>query len=256
MNINKMIDGLLDDELKARISDCCSLCERQNKPKFLGFFDEHRAMAVKAFVQSQGISCHLFGGHDDAERVMAGFFPFEPYGDDYSDLFPLTALTFSSRRCDSLSHRDFLGSILALGIRRDKIGDILVGEGKCVVFADSSIADYIANQIDKVGRVGVKITYGFDELPQSRGFAQISSVISSPRLDCIVAAFTGKSREKAKNFILAQNVSVNHIVCADTAQRIDNNDVISIKGCGRFVVLSVDNVTKKGNIKLEAKKFL
>lgn len=256
MNIKKMIDGLLDDELKARISDCCDICERQNKPKFLGFFDEHRATVVKAYAQSKGISCHLFGGHDNAERVMAGFFPFELYDDDYSDLFPITALTFSFRKCDSLSHRDFLGSILALGIRKDKIGDILVGEGKCVAFADSSIADYIVNQIDKVGRVGVKITYGFDELPQSRGFAEISSVISSPRLDCIVAAFTGKSREKAKNYILAQNVSVNHIVCADIAQRIENNDIISIKGSGRFIVSSVDGVTNKGNIKLKAKKFL
>lgn len=256
MNINKMIDGLLDDELKARISDCCDICQRQNRPKFLGFFDEYRAKAINAYVHSMGIDCYIYGGHDNAERVIVGFFPFELYEADYADIFPLTALTFSFRRCDSLSHRDFLGSILALGIRRDKIGDILVGEGKCVVFADSSIADYIAEQIDKVGRVGVKITYGFDELPQMHSFEQINSIISSARLDCIVAAFIGKSREKAKNYILAQNVSINHIVCTDIAQHVENNDIISIKGCGRFIVLSVDGMTKKGNIKLDAKKYI
>lgn len=246
---------LLDDDLKARIDDAQYLCEKYIKPRYIGFFDDCTSKAVFEYLKQIGSNSIMFGGYENAERNMAGIFPNNTQIDINS--FPIKAITFTYRMEDKLSHRDFLGCIMSLGIRRDKIGDILASDGKCVIFADEDIAEYIKSQIDKVGKTGVKAHSGIiGEIPCGRGYKEISGVISYPRIDSVTAALTNLSREKAKCLIQAQAVSINHIACEKLSDIIYENDIISIKGFGRYIIDSVTNTTKKGKIRLIARKYL
>ena len=96
-----------------------------------------------------------FGGYDDAERVMFAMFP--DYMDEDEIIFPIDAvrISYNSKFSSSLSHRDFLGSILGLGIERIKVGDILVYDGEALCFSDSSISQYIVSNLERVGHTKV-----------------------------------------------------------------------------------------------------
>ncbi len=106
----------------ARVSDLAVLCERTSVPRFLGFLTATEAVEADRILRSIGIKYCFFGGHDFSERTMLSCLP------DWCDStdYPITALTFYFRECDELSHRDFLGSLMSLGLKREAVGDILV----------------------------------------------------------------------------------------------------------------------------------
>ena len=124
--------------LPARIDDLRQQCEKTNTPKFIGFLTaEEVALATKTLKHDKNYC--LFGGYDTAERVMIGFLP------EWCDnpVFPITPITFTYRKCDKLSHRDFLGAIMSLGVARETIGDILVEEGRAVIFVSNDVFRFV-----------------------------------------------------------------------------------------------------------------
>jgi RNA-binding protein YlmH len=201
-----------DAVLKAKLCDAVRLAENGSSPRFVGFLDERQALSAQQIMSHMNYKNYmLYGGYDGSERVVFGAFPdfVEPDGEK----FPITAVTASFRSCDKLSHRDFLGALLANGINRETLGDILVGEGTCVLYSRSEIANFILSQTTKIGRVGVKLTTGVPQsLPQGAHFEDFSAVVASARLDCIVAAAVGTSREKSSELIRAGLVMLNHEV--------------------------------------------
>ena len=246
-----------DALLEARILDAVRLCEKTYQPRFAGFLDEREAGIAQRAARREGFSRFLlWGGHENAERVMFGAFP-DYYGDPEPSEFPLCAVTVRYRACDSLTHRDFLGSFLAAGITRASLGDILVGEGRSVVFVREEIADFLLGQISKIGRVGVKLSRGAEEpLPQGRGFQHISAVIASSRLDCAVAACCGLSREKAASLINSGAVLLCHEEILSASAPVAEGDKLSVRGKGRYVVDRVGPPTKKGRLSFQARKYL
>ena len=143
--------------LEAKVRDCLRMAQR--RPCFLGFLDEsQRAQCQDLLKWEKGTSFLFWGGYDQAERTMLGFFP--DYLEPSAQEFPLEAVTFRYRAGDKLSHRDFLGSFMALGVERDVLGDILVGEGCCVAFLRREMAPYFLDNIRKIGRVGLRRAWG------------------------------------------------------------------------------------------------
>ena len=101
-------------------------------------------------------------------------------------LFPICGATATWRKCDALSHRDFLGAFLAAGIGRETLGDFLLEEGRCVFYCRCEVRDFLFAQVAKIGRVGVKLSPSVEEpLPALHHFQPIEAVIASPRLDCV-----------------------------------------------------------------------
>ena len=165
--------------------------------------------------------------------------------------FPVEAILFSFRKTDKLTHRDFLGSLMSLGIERETVGDILVEDGRAVVFVKSEIKDYIVSQISKVGRVGVTLSDADkDSLPQGRGVEEKEYTVSSMRLDNIVSAVSGLAREKAKNLILSGSVSVNHLPCQKISHSMKQGDKLTIRGKGKYEICGVIGETKKHRIRI------
>ena len=165
-------------------------------------------------------------------------------------------MTFTYRAGDKLTHRDFLGSFMALGVERDVIGDILVGEGRCVAFFRQEMAPYFLDNIRKIGRVGVKAEEGAKEpLPVRREFKELSGVVASQRLDCLVAFLCKTSREKAAGLITAGLVMRNHRESLSPSQRTEEGDVLSIRGHGKFQIDRLGPLTSKGRLSVLCRKY-
>lgn len=145
---------------------------------------------------------------------------------------------------------------MSLGIERETVGDILVEDGRCVVFVKSEIKDYIVSQISKIGRVGVKICEAdLNNLPKGRGFEELGYIVSSMRLDNIVAAITGLSREKTKSQILSGDVCLNYSEARNISQNVCQDDCITIRGKGKYIIKAVVGYTKKQRIRISIIHF-
>lgn len=245
-----------DSVFLARVVDSANLCRTRSIPKYIGFIDERQAVLAAHKLDSIGFSNYCFrGGYDDAKRVFLCILP-DYMSREEHDEYPVFCCYFRFRDCDELSHRDFLGSLMALGIKRETIGDILVKKGEAVVFTTETVSQMILSDISKVGRIGVRVSCEFvDPFPFVQEFDLIEGTISSLRLDCITAFVTNLSREKSATLISAKNVSINHFECTDLSKNISSNDIISIRGYGRFVLDEIGPTTRKGRIRITIKKY-
>lgn len=238
--------------LRARISDTAEICHRTNKPKFFGFLSKEESVLAEKTLSKTNVKFALNGGYDGAERVVLGCFP--DYVEDFS--FPITAVCFTYRKTDTLRHRDFLGSLMGLGLKRETVGDILVEEGRAVAFVSDEVVNYIVTQLDKVGRTGVKVTVGCDfDLPKKDSLTEHSVTVASERLDCVVSALVGVSRNTAAELISQGLVSVNSAVCEKQTKNILQGDAVTVRGKGKFIIDGIDGRTRKNRIILKFKKY-
>lgn len=238
--------------LSARIDDTITICERTNRPKFFGFLSAEEAVFVDRCFKNRKISYKLFGGFDSAKRVMLGCFP--EWTEDFS--FPISAITFTFRKGDTLRHRDFLGTLMALGIKRETVGDILIEEGRAVVFVLQEIANFILNNVNKVGGVGVTLSDSFLEpLPETDVLTESTVTVSSNRLDCVISACVSVSRNTANEYISSGLVSINSVVCQKHTKLILQGDAITVRGKGKFIITSISGKTKKDRTILVYKKY-
>ncbi len=245
-----------DSLLLARVEDAVRLCEKHSYPHFVGFVDERqRALITAAFRHIPDMISLFWGGYEQAERTVFGVFPSFMEAD--TALFPLVALECTYRETASLSHRDFLGTVLANGIKREKIGDIICQTGKSVLFVDEDIAPFLCEQITKVGGEGVTLAEGLSTpLDFTRTYKEIRMTVASPRLDNVVKALTGLAREKAATLITSGLVALCHRPCESISKTVTEGDIVSVRGYGRFRITSLSTLTKKERIVMVAHKYL
>ena len=242
-----------DIGIPTRVNDAVRLTEARSTPRFVGFLSESEAAEAKAAVK--GSKHCFFGGYDGALRTVLGILP--DWCDEENVPFPITAFTLSFRESAKLSHRDFLGSLMSLGITRRSVGDILVGQGKAVLFLLNDVADFVKTQLGKVGGEGVILTEGLpDELPENGRTEDCSRTVSSDRLDCIISAICGVSRSMAAEMIEKGNVSVNSLCEQRITHGVKTDDRISVRGFGRYIVGDMSGRSKKGRIILNYKKYV
>ena len=198
----------------------------------------------------------FYGGYDGAARTLCGFFG-GTYAEELpkEELFPLCAVTFSFRKSEGLSHRDFLGAILSVGLERSAVGDILVAEDHAAVFCTDA-AKPLVMDIVKIGRSGVSPSEGItNALPEPK-FETLDRTVSSLRLDCIVGACANISRERSAALVKSGQVSADHSVCINVSASVREGEIVSIRGFGRFRVSKIAGETKKGRIRVVIEKFV
>lgn len=236
-----------DKLFNSKLDDAVFLCQKRQKPYFFSFLSEAEQAAAKRYLDYTGFDSYsFFGGYPESERKMLCL----DYYDDNPE-FPVSAVEFKFRPADKLTHRDFLGALMSLGLERDTVGDILVEDGRCVVFVKSEISDFVKSQISKIGRAGVKVYDAkLDSLPKGRGVEENSVIVSSLRLDNIVAAITGLSRDKTKNLILSGNVTLNFVECTNISKAVNEDDVLTVRGKGKYKINGVMGETKKHRIRI------
>ncbi len=244
-----------DKRLLARVDDAFDICKRRYTPRFVGFLDERQAALVRSHLPKSCTSCMLYGGHEEAERVMLGVFP--EGLDPLADLFPLTAVAFHYGMEAALTHRDVLGSLLGLGIAREKVGDILCADDRAVVFLHEDIASFVAESLRKIGRIGIKTEYPYNgDLPVFHHFEPITGTVASARLDAVLKVLLAGSREQACDRIREGAVQLDHKPALSPSQAIAAGQVISVRGSGRFIIDDVSQMTKKGRLVLSARRYV
>jgi len=255
-----MYDGVSFEEdklLAAKVSDAIRLCMLKSTPRFVGFLNERQGAIVSMVAKSKATNFKLYGGYDSAERAYFGVFPDWCQNENYDGMFPISAVTLHFRNGEGLSHRDFLGALMGLGIKRESVGDILVEDSRAVIFLNQDICVYVLTQLDKVGSAGIKIEEGITgSLPQGGGFLSISSTVPSPRLDAVISALLNTSRGKIEELIISGLVSIDSLPCEKVTKEVLEGSVIKIRGSGKFIVDSLSKQTKKGRLIINARKYL
>ena len=188
-----------------------------------------------------------FGGYDYSERQMVAFLP-DALCYDYE--YPISVMKVSplqKKFSDKLSHRDYLGAILNLGVERCKIGDILVEENYAIIFVQKTLEDFMLDELKRIKHTSVMATVedvqDFHYQPTTK---EMKGTVSSLRLDSLLALAFTSSRSKLVAFIEGGKVFVNGKLITSNGYQIKENDIISVRGLGRFRYMETISQTKKG----------
>lgn len=234
-------------------------CAQRHEVRVTDFLDPRQSYILSTLAHRlDTIHYRLDGGTPDAERKRAII------GPEYVDLtnepsgIQVIAITSEDARFPSLDHGDFLGALLGLGIKRDKLGDIYVHEDVCHVIAASEIAEYIHLQLQQVHRLHV-MTELIDAsalLPRVEQIEEKYLTVASMRLDGIVSDVFHLSRTKVMAPIKSGKCKVNWKVTEDPSYQLNSGDVVSLKGFGRFKIIESEGMTKKGRFRLTVGKYV
>lgn len=191
-----------------------------------------------------------FGGVEGAERIVIRFGDAEEFG--YELPYPIKCIKvepLSQKFADKLTHRDFLGALLNLGIERSTLGDIIISDNVGYVFVLEDIAEFITGELSRVKRTDVKSQI-VTELPDANLYkTEIKRIqISSERIDAIVAKTYCISREESLNLFKRKLVYVNGRLCENNSYTPKENEKISVRGYGRFIYKGYDGLSKKGKL--------
>ncbi len=241
--------------LIARAEDMFRLCERYASPRFSGFLDEGEQALLRGQLHAPiGIETEWFGGKENSRRKVLGVFC--EWETERS--FPITAVVIEKTYKKELSHRDYLGSILGLGIERSKVGDILISGDTAYAFALSDTAEYIERNLTKIGSQGVKIQLCKpEEVPDiEEKTIMIEDTVSSQRLDAVLAAAAKLSRSQAASLVRSGRVMVNHLETDDISRLLKEGDVLSVRGYGRFIYRGLAGQTRKGRFHIRIEKYI
>ena len=201
----------------------------------------------------------FFGGCDGAERCMACYVP-EYLPEDYltSEDGPAAAVRAVYYEKDALTHRDFLGSLMGAGIKRETVGDIYVSEGSCDFLVTREILPYLLQNFLSAGRTKLHVEQlPIDQIrvPEQKVKA-VRDTVSSLRLDGVVSSGFSISRGKAADYIAAGKCELNYAPCMKCDKQAAEGDVITIRGLGKIRLETIGGSTKKGRIAIEITRFL
>ena len=208
------------------------------------------------------VCCFTEGGYPDAERVRLFVLP--DFMNDPVYFAPLAEQKLCLLRIGgggfcTLTHRDYLGALLALGIERHVLGDVCVLDAShALLVCDADIAPFIRAELVRVGKDGVKVEllpWGTEIMLPER-YKSVSDTVASPRFDCVAAALAGLSREKAQMLIRAGECTVEYEPCDKCDKIIDPPCVISLRGYGKYRIDDLGTQTKKGRLRLLARKYI
>lgn len=212
------------------------------------FFDPYEIYLAKSILNRFDIGYIEDGGIKDSERKIIQIFP--DYYDKSTLLNPIKCVKLTGD-ISKLSHKDFLGSLLNLGIKRSKVGDIILYEDYCVVIVKEEISDFILLNLGQIGNqnilieeIDVKNLY----IPEVK-FKELKEYLASTRLDIIISATYNISRMKSANIIKSGRVKVNWESINKPSTELEAGDVISIRGYGRAILHSIEGLSKKGRVK-------
>ena len=224
--------------------------ENSGRTVFSDFLGLSELSVLKSIRPS--LTQHFWGGYENAERVVAAF------GECDNEDFPICLISVkpvNKKFADELSHRDFLGSIMALGIKRDVIGDIIVSENCGYVFCIENIASYITENLKEVKHTTVTAQIA-EELPALTIPEPETTeyIVSSMRLDVLIAAVFGLSRKSASELFQKEKVFVNGSL-KNATYTVSNWDNITVRGFGKFVFVEEKRRTKKDRLVVEIKLY-
>lgn len=239
-----------NEDFIARIEDYVNQAYANYKV-FTPFLSVLEQQLITTYIGKQ-MYVRFFGGSENNEYCRCCI-SYEPV----NDRFPIVCLRATyNTKFDVISHRDVLGALMHLKIKRNQFGDIIIQDNEIYVYVNEEIAHFIKQELTKIKRCVLQFEISDEVVDYKVMLAYETKMISSLRLDVIVSAITNKSREVAKKMVLASLVKVNHQVVEECSYLCNNECVISIQKYGRFVLQDTGRKTKSGRYVVEVGKYL
>ncbi len=250
-----------DELITARIEDKISQCRDGYYVTSTGLLDTHeQALAIAASRHAAGVRTFMYGGYDEAERRMLVCVPRDlPLNDEEAAEGLLRVLRVRLPAISrEFSHRDYLGSLLGLGIDRRLTGDILVRPDGADILIVPGIEEFLLKELHRIGSVEVKteaVSAGELIIPVAR-VEFIKDSVSSVRLDSIVSSAFRISRGKAAEAVRRGLVSVDHAECVKPDAAVHEGSSIVLKGKGKAVLEETGGESRKGRIRIVIKRYI
>lgn len=242
-------------QLKKRF---CELAERAYKN---GAYTstEFLSPAEQTLLKSSAVGAPyaLFGGYDGAEKALVMFGSEEICGyEAYPPIAVVKIEPSAPKFSDALSHRDFLGAIMSLGVRRSTLGDIVVCGNIGYAVCLDGIADYLCENLLSIRHTTVRCSK-IEQLPEDAIPAPVESsfTVASERLDSVVSAIFKLSRSESKGFIEHEKVLIGGAACLNPDAKPAAGDIITVRGKGKFIYCGMERETKKGRLRCTAKIY-
>lgn len=255
--LDRVAENGEDRLLLARLYDKLTGAERRNVPGVTCFLAPREQVLVQRLLPE--LPLQFFGGHPEAERAVACYLP------DYLDEHfltapdgPVAAVRAEFYEKDALTHRDFLGSLMGLGIKRETVGDIFVDRGSCDFLVTREILPYVLDNLTSAGRTRLSLR----EIPLEKvsgphySVKELRDTVASLRLDALVGAGFGLARGKAADLIAAGKVSLDGLPCVKPDKPVAEGGKISARGYGKVVLKEISGRTKKDRISIVLEKYV
>lgn len=240
----------LDDiQLKKRFSELAARAQSCGYAVYSDFL----TLAQQEILIGTGSGFELYGGYKTAERRLARF------GEDWGAPPPAVWLRISpvqQKFADKLTHRDFLGALVGLGLRREVLGDIIVYENCGWLYCLDTVSGFITDELKQVRHTTV-MAEPVDAPPENSTVLpeKSSFVVSSERLDAVVAAVFDLSRAESQRYFERELVFVNSRAVKKLTREPQSGDIVSVRGCGRFIYEGIERETKKGRLRVSVRVF-
>ena len=255
--IAKIAQESEDRLLLARILDKYEQMERRAIVTAGVFLSPREQMMAQALLNTMGIRSGVVfdGGYESAERKLIVFLP--EWAESAEEELAFIRADFHGAD-STLTHRDILGSLMGLGLTREKIGDILISPHSADVVVSPQLVEFLLREWSSAGRVRLSISEIDREalaIPEAK-ITQVNDTVSSLRLDAVVSSAFSMSRGKAAELIAAGRVSLDHTPCIKCDKSVGENSVITARGFGKAVVRECSRLSKKGRIILVIDRYI
>lgn len=264
MDKGRLLDqcGALGEDrmLLARVLDRARQASERNIPAATDFLSPAQQAQAADLIRAAGMPETAYvrwGGYDGAERALFLFLPDWMEPSDVGSYSPIRCLRAVFRAEEGLTHRDFLGSLMGMGIVREKIGDILVGPESADLMVLDTVAEFLARSWESAGRAKLRVTEidpGCVHIPEVR-CEERRDTVSSLRLDAVCSTGFRMARGKAAELIESGRVQLNWRECTKPDRQVSAGDTVSARGFGKFELTEVGSLTKKGRIPITVRCY-
>ena len=200
----------------------------------------------------------MFGGTKDCERVMLRFGSEELCG--YEESFPITCIEIApiiEKFGEVLSHRDYLGALMNLGMERSTLGDIIIIEKTAYLFCTEKMAPYILENLSQIRHTHVRCKIA-EQVPESTitKMERKNCLVSSERADSVIAKLYNMSRSQGVELFRAKKVFINGRLNENNSGMLKPGDRVSVRGYGKFLYQGTAYETKKGKLSVEVDVYV
>lgn len=252
------IKGIEEKKFIKTVLEYSKRAERQNRPFFTHFYNKDwmQSLLVQYVAQSAYLSYGFFGGYEDAERQILAISPYELEDAEY--FIGILNIEVKTGIGKTLSHRDYLGAIMGLGIDRNTIGDIILHTSGAYVFVEMSMIPYIRSQLISIGKYQkiqineIDLSNVCIEKPKVK---VIENTVSALRMDTVCAAAFGLSRSECAKLIQGDKARCNGLL-AHVSSLVKEGDVLTLRGFGKAKLKSINGQTKKDRTHITIEKYI
>ncbi len=248
-----------EELFEKRLLDLWNQSYGQGRFTFSNFLDLYEQSILTSLMKREKCGNYqTSGGYEGAERRMVRFGSSSEMG--YEQDYPLVLLhikPLSGKFAEKLNHRDYLGSLMNLGIERNLIGDIIVMDKEAYVFVKDTIGPFLVQEWTKVKHtlIDVKIipVMEFEYTPR---YEEVKGFCPSFRLDVMVSFLCKTSRKESVDLIKGQKVFVNSCLVESNSHPLKEGDILSVRGYGKAVFSEIGGQSKKGRFMVTMKKYI